>query len=208
MSRVIEPGSATARKDAQKLYEKACALTKGELILHENQGRKLPGFWTRLKLKRAVKLLERVLELVPTHWNSMWILGKTVQRLGDERAAFDWFVKACDQKPRDPNAAREAALSAMNLGLARHAIEYCEEALKLEPNEPGLICNLALALIHDGKPVEAVARARLAVDRDPSDTASQNVLRLAQHLVQTNSPCPRNNAEIQDYCRKHRDIFR
>ena len=82
----------------------------------------------------------------------MWMLGKVVQRLGDERSAFDWFAKAWDQKPENINVAREAALSAMHLGLARHAIEYCEEALKLEQNEPGLVCNLALAFLHGGKP--------------------------------------------------------
>lgn len=135
------------------------------------------------------------------------MLGKTVQRLGDERAAFDWFVKAWDQTPNSVDVAREAALSAMNLGLARHAIEYCEEALKLKPNEPGLICNFALALIHDGKPTEALAKAKLAIDGNPKDIVSLNVMRLAQHLAQTNSACPRNSAEIQEYCRRHREIF-
>jgi predicted Zn-dependent protease len=96
----------------------------------------------------------------------------------------------------------------MNLGLARHAIEYCEEALKLEPNEPGLICNLALALIHDGKPSEALAKAKLAVDGNPKDIVSVHVMRLAQHLVRTKTPCPRNSAEIEDFCREHREIFR
>ena len=205
---MLAPDSPEARKEAQKLWEKACALTKEELILHENQGRKPPRFWTGLKLKRAVKLFEKVLQLAPNHWNSMWILGKTVQRLGDERAAFDWFVKAWDQTPRNIDVAREAALSAMHLGLARHAIEYCEGALKLEPNDSGMICNLALALIHDGKPSEAVTKAKLAVDGNPKDTVSVNVLRLAQHIAQTNSACPRNSAEIQEYCRKHREIFR
>lgn len=205
---MLEPNSPAARNEAQKLWEKACALTKGELILHENQGRKPPGFWIRLKLRRAVKLFEKVLHLTPNHWNSMWILGKTVQRLGDERAAFDWFVKAWDQTPRNIDVAREAALSAMHLGLARHAIEYCEEALKLEPNDSGMICNLALAMIHDGKPSEALAKAKVAVDGNPKDIVSVNVMKLAQHLVETKATCPRNSAEIQDYCRKHPEIFR
>jgi|SRR5688572_18174237 len=205
---MLEPNSPEAQKEAQKLWEKACALTKGELILHENQGRKPPGFWTRLKLKRAVKLFEKVLQLAPNHWNSMWTLGKTVQRLGNERTAFDWFVKAWDQTPRNIDVAREAALSAMHLGLARHAIEYCEEALRLKPDEPGLICNLALALIHDGKPAEALAQAKLAVDRNPKDIVNVNVMRLAAHLLQTGDPCPRDAAELDAYSRKHREIFR
>ena len=79
-------------------------------------------------------------------------------------------------------------MSAMHLRLSRHAIVYCEEALKLDPNEPGLICNLALALIHDGKPSEALAKAKLAVDRNPKDSVNANVIRLAKHLVETKAP--------------------
>jgi tetratricopeptide (TPR) repeat protein len=204
---MIEPNSPEARKEAQKLWEKACALTEGELILHENQGRKPPGFWTRLKLKRAVKLFETVLQLAPEHWNSMWILGKTMQRLGDERAAFEWFVKAWDQTPRNADVAREAALSAMNLGLARHAIEYCEEALKLEPNEPGLVCNLALAFLHDNQPMIALEQVKRAISLDATDAVTKNVLLVTEHIIATKARCPRSSAEFGDYCRRHRDIF-
>lgn len=202
-----EPNSPAARKVAQGLWQKACVLTEGELILHESQKREPPGFWSRLKLKRAQRLLQQILALTPDHWNSMWLLGKSVQRFGDERAAFEWFVKAWNQAPRNADVAREAALSAMHLGLSRHAVAYCEEALKLEPNDPGLTCNLALALIHDGKPLEALAKAKLAVEGNPSDGVSGNVMRLAQHLVQSGTSCPRNSAELQEYCHRHRSLF-
>lgn len=137
----------------------------------------------------------------------MWMLGKTVQRIGKERTAFDWFVKAWDETPQNVDVAREAALSAMRLGLARHAIEYCEAALKLKPDEPGLMCNLALALIHNGQSAEALAKAKIAVDRNPKDIVNVNVLRLAAHLLKTGDPCPRDSAELDAYCRKHREIF-
>ena len=195
-------------KEAQNLFEKACALTKGELILHDNQGRKPPGFWKKLQLKRAAKLLERVLLLAPNHWNSMWILGKTVQRLGNEKAAFEWFVKAWDQKPKNVNVAREAALSAMHLGLSRHAIGYCEEAVKLEPNNSGLVSNLALSLLHDGRPEQALVMAERAFAMDANDKVNENVLRIIKHIATTKSPCPKNGEELNAYCKNHKDIFR
>ena len=203
-----ESSTVSARKKAQAIYDKACALTKGELILHENQGRKPPNFWIRFKLRRATKLFREVLELAPDNWASMWLLGKTVQRLGDEKTAFEWFVKAWDQKPKNVDVAREASLSAMNLGLARHAVEYCEEALRLDPQDAGLLCNLALAMLHDGKSAEAFTLAQQAIDRNPSDAVCKSVMKLAQHFVRTKASCPRNSAELDAYCRKHRDIFR
>ena len=200
--------SDATKKEAQKLYEKACALIHGELILHENQGRKAPGFWTKLKLKRATKLFEQVLLLIPNNWASMWFLGKTVQRLGDERAGFDWFVKAWDQKPQNVDVAREAALSAMRLGLSRHAIEYCEEAIKLEPNNSGMVCNLSLALLHDGRLEQALETAKQAASMDAKDKVNENVLRVVKHFATSKSPCPKNSEELDVYCKKHREIFR
>ena len=203
-----QTNSDPARKEAQRLYEKACALTRGELLLHENQFRKPPSLWTRFRLNRAVKLFERVLELAPNHWNSVWILGKTVQRLGKEREAFDWFVKAWDLKPQNANVAREAALSAMKLGLGRHAVEYCEEALAFEPNEPGLVSNLALALLHAGRPEQALEKAQEAVALDARDKVNENVLRAIRHIIANKSACPQNSAELDAYCKKYREIFR
>lgn len=201
------PNSPEAKAEAQRLWEKACELTKGEIILHENQGLRPPGFIAWIKLKRASSLFKRILVLVPNHWNSMWLLGKVTQRLGNERGAFDLFNKAWDQKPGNIDVAREAALSAMHLGFSRHAIEYCEEGLKLEPNNPGMICNLGLALIHDGKPQEALTKIKLAVQLNPSDSVSVNVLKLAVFLIETNSSCPSNSAQLQKFCQQNKNIF-
>jgi Flp pilus assembly protein TadD len=198
---------ATRRK-AQRFYEKACALVKGELVFHENQGRTAPNLWVSFKLRRATGLFQKVIRLVPRHWNSMWLLGKTVQRLGDEQTAFEWFVKAWDLEPKNADVAREASLSAMNLGLGRHAIEYSEEALKVEPNEAGLMCNLGLAYLHDGQPEKALEIVQHAKVLDGNDKVNENVLRLIQHIISNKSACPQNRAEMDAYCLKHRDAFR
>jgi tetratricopeptide (TPR) repeat protein len=193
---------------AQRWYKRACTLSHGELLLHEHQFRKAPSFWIRLKLKRAAALFKKVLVCSPHHWNSMWLLGKTEQRLGNERAALDWFAKACEEPHNNANVPREASLSAMHLGLSRHAIEYCEEALKIEPGSAGLLCNLGLAYLHDGKPAEALVHVQRAIEADPQDPVSRNVLRLIEHIIATKAACPKSSIEMQEYCQKHKGIFK
>lgn len=201
-------GIDATRQKAQRLYEKACEIVQPELVFHENQGRSAPNFWVRLKLRRAVGLFRKVLRIAPRHWNSMWFLGKTLQRLGNEHAAFEWFAKAWDLEPKNADVAREASLSAMHLGLGRHAIEYSEEALKLEPNEAGLICNLGLAYLHNGQPEKALEVVRSAKALDENDKVTENVFRLVRHIIENKSPCPKNSAEMDAYCKRHRDAFR
>jgi tetratricopeptide (TPR) repeat protein len=205
---MVETSTNPLLQKACRYQERACALVEGELLLHENPFRPSPGIWTRFKLWRASRLFRKVLQIAPHHWQSLWSLGKTVQRLGDERAAFDCFVRAWDLQPGNADVAREAALSAMKLGLARHAVEYCDAALNLEPGEPGLLCNFALALLFAGRPQEALNKANEAVEKDPHDEISQNVLRVIRHIADTRSACPSNAAELDRYCKQHREIFR
>jgi tetratricopeptide (TPR) repeat protein len=200
--------SARETSEAQRLYERACALTKGEFLLHETQHRKAPSFWTRLKLKRAATLFKKVLALAPHNWASMWLLGKTLQRLGDERAAFDWLAKACEEPHNNANVPREASLSAMKLGLGRQAIELCEATLKIEPGNGGLICNLGLAYLHNGQPEEALMQVKRAIEADPADSVSRNVQRVIEHIIAKKAPCPKTAAELDDYCRKNKGIFK
>jgi Flp pilus assembly protein TadD len=134
----------------------------------------------------------------------MWMLGKTVQRLGDERAAFDWFAKAWDLKPGNADVAREASLSAMNLGMGVMAVEYCEEALTIEPRNPGLLSNLALSQLLAGRPQDALETVREALELDSQDTVTAAVHRLIHHVVVSKSAWPRSSAEMHEYCRRHR----
>jgi tetratricopeptide (TPR) repeat protein len=179
----------------------------GELLLHETQFRKPANLWVRFKLWRAARLFREVLRALPNDWRSMWQLGKTIQRLGDEEAAFGWFEKAWDLKPKNADVAREAALSAMHLGLGQHAIEYSEEALRIEPDEPGLVCNLALSLLHAGRPQQALEKVQEAVRLDKNDKVSENTLRVIRHIAENKAACPQNSAALQTYCKQHREIF-
>ena len=109
----------------------------------------------------------------------MWMLGKIHQRLGDQEAAFDWFTKAHAVKPDQPDVAREAGIAALDLGRAEAALVLCEAAVVCSPDDPGLVCNLALAHCLAGDDAEAVRCVTSAAERDPADTVTATV----QHFI-------------------------
>jgi Flp pilus assembly protein TadD len=158
------------------LTSKGWALTDGRLVLQDHEPSKRPGWYTRWKLGRAAKCFEQALEINPDGWSSLWALGKIHQRLGDQEAAFAWFTKAHEIKPDQPDVAREAGIAALDIGRVDEALAMCRAAVACLPDDPGLVCNLALAHCLAGQDSEAERCALEAVERDPRDTVSDTVL--------------------------------
>src|SRR6266566_3962274 len=97
-------------------FEEASALIRNEIPLHERPNMPAPGWLLRRKLKRALSLFERVLQLKPENWSAMWLIGKVHQRFGDYNAALSWFERAYQINPSQPDVAREASMCAMDVG--------------------------------------------------------------------------------------------
>jgi tetratricopeptide (TPR) repeat protein len=179
------------------LYRKACALAEDHLPLHDKpQNHCRPGFFLRQRLRRSVKMLERVVALCPRHWPALWMAGMLYRRLGQEQAALECFARSFELKPDQPDVARETALSAMNLGLMSRSIEYTEAALRATPGDPGLLANLALAHLFNQNPAGAKRLADAALVADPSDTVTRAVVQLIDEVVSGRRRCPRGQSEV------------
>jgi Flp pilus assembly protein TadD len=131
----------------------------------------------------------------PEGWSSMWALGKISQRLGDQAAAFDWFVKAHSLKPDQPDVAREAGIAALDLGRAEAALTLCRAAVACGPDDPGLVCNLALAHCLAGDDAEAVRCVTQAAERDPADPVTATVRHFIREVASGKRPRPRSLQE-------------
>src|SRR5438128_168267 len=108
--------TAEERAEHADLFAKAAEVIKDEIPLHERPNMPRPGWLLRRKLKRAISLFQRVLELNPNNWSALWLIGKVHQRLGDKLAALASFERAYHINPRQPDVAREASMSAMDIG--------------------------------------------------------------------------------------------
>ena len=173
------------------LTAKGWALTNGRLVLQGQEPSARPGWYTRWKLWRPVRCFQRALEISPESWSSMFALGKIHQRLGDQALAFAWFAKAHAVKPDQPDVAREAGLAALDIGRVEEALALCRAAVKLSPDDPGLVANLALAYCLAGEDSEAERFAADAVERDPSDRVSAVVLDFVRNVASGGRDAPR-----------------
>src|SRR5688572_22128014 len=108
------------------------------------------GWFSRRNLQRAVGCFQEALELNPDGWSSMWALGKIYQRLGEHRTSLEWLRKAHAVNPGQPDVAREAGLAALDCAEPADAVELCSAAVANNPDDPGLVANLALAFMLNG----------------------------------------------------------
>jgi Flp pilus assembly protein TadD len=194
------------RLEHNRSFEEASALIKNEILLHERPNMPAPGCLLRRRLKRALSLFERVLQLNPENWSAMWLVGKVHQRLGDYVAALSWFERAYQVNPSQPDVAREASMCAMHVGRHDAAIVFAHRAIQIEPANAGLHANLALAYLLSGRIANAQASIERSVAADPSDKISQTIRAIIQHLAASGRTPPTTTPALQDYWRRNRAV--
>src|SRR5215831_2632246 len=123
-----------------RIYKEASKLIAGEVIL---DGQQLPALsWlARVRLKKAKGLFEEAVAINPTGWNAMFALGKIEQRLGRKKEALEWFLKACEFQPSNTSLAKEASVTASQLGLHEIAARIADAAIENGQADPALRVN-------------------------------------------------------------------
>lgn len=113
-----------------RLFEEASTIIQGQIPVH-GQSELPPLSWlgTR-KLRQAISLYERVLEINPSNGSALWLLGKIHQRFRDILEALSWV---------------RAFTSKLSVSPAR-----CTSGALINPGDAGLRANLALAYLLAG----------------------------------------------------------
>jgi tetratricopeptide (TPR) repeat protein len=191
----------TTKDEARTLFEAAGALVEKEIIWHERQGAPKPGWFAQRRLRKALRMFERVVELMPESWNSMWLAGKTAQRLGDVEKGFWWMERAYHANAEQVDVAREASMMAMDLGRCDAAIVYAHRATQLEKDDAGLEANLALAYLLAGKLELAQAAIGKSLALDRNDAISKTIAEMVEHFQATGATPPEATRALQEYWR-------
>ena len=184
-----------AATDHDPLYEEARSRLSPHLEYHGQKPAALVASSER-DLRRGIDLLLRVLSINPKNWAAMWMAGKAHQRLREFEKAFEWFQRADEAHPGQPDVNREAAIAAMEIGRPEQALSHCRRAIEAKPDDPGLRANLALALLFSGSPREALDSAHDALKRDPSDAITKRIVGVCEKVVAGKRKCPRHAREI------------
>jgi tetratricopeptide (TPR) repeat protein len=180
----------------------AAQLIEGEIIVHGSQPPSKYRRSVRLKLERALQLYARVLEINPSNWSAMWLVGKIHQRFGDNSTALAWFSRAHRINPLHADVAREASICAMALGRSEEAISYACVAMQSQPHNSGLQANLALAFLLADKLDDAKVTIEKAILSDPKDKMSQTIRNMVDHFIDGGKRPPSTTGELEDYWKK------
>jgi len=177
------------------LTKQAWALTEGELLIEPVVIS--PANWlVKRKLAKALGLFEKALGINPDGWSSLWAMGKIYQRLENHNQALLCFGKAFQINPRQKDVAREAGLAALDVGKGAEALYFCQAAVELMPDDPGLVANLAWAHVISGDVAQAQVTIRRAVAADPEDAISKSIERVIGEIASGQRPLPKTLVEI------------
>jgi Flp pilus assembly protein TadD len=179
------------RRDA--LFRQAWQPVQGDVLVGVFARPPAPPSWlTRQRLERSIGPMQEAIAIDPSWWQSWWGLGKIYERLGDAGEAQRCLGTALDFAPADVRGqiARDAGRAAQQTGDLDATIRFYESAATVDPEDPGIAANLALAHLRAGHLGTAEDVVRAGLDRSPGDPALRRVLARIEEAEGNGEPCP------------------
>lgn len=103
------------------------------------------------QLKKAKKLLLKVLKYDSSDFDTICNLASVYHKLGKDDQAYQLFKKAYVLNCNDPILLNNLGYISFRLGRTRKAIEYFNEALKINPQDKIILYNLGVCYSQKGK---------------------------------------------------------
>ena len=142
------------------------------------------------KVRRACEMLERVIEINPENWNAMWVLGMAWKAIKAKQFAYDAFRRAFEIEKQNPNVARELAGICIELGKGEEAVRVAHHAMRLAPEDAGLVANYAMALLINGQLDAAIGEVDRSLKMNPADLITQRLKGLMTAIQQHDMSLP------------------
>lgn len=121
-------------------------------------------------LREGIDCVDAALRLVPNTWAAWWVRGKALQALGDHEAAYESLRRAHEINGIDLDVSRELVAECLETGRATEAVRVAEAMSCREPRNAGMLANLALAYLMDGRLDDAGRAADVASKFDVTDS--------------------------------------
>src|SRR5438309_2268475 len=154
-----------------------------------------PGWPARRRLRRGIAQFQSALAIAPFKWECRFWIGKALQRLGHHGEALTWFGDALRQEPENASVAKEAANAALELNEHEIAVAFLRSATTINPKDPTLHYNLALALLLAGHPQDSL-QAVSAAARLEAHAQTGWLMGWIEDVLAGRRPCPRTLAEL------------
>ena len=147
-------------------------------------------------LKEGIRYLDAVTKINPNNFAAFWLKGKAYQALKDSENAYSQFNESFKLNKEDPNVARELMIECLNLGKGDEGVKVALHALSLDKNNAGLLGNLALAYLIDGKLNSSKETIEKAIQIDPKDTINLNLKQIIIEVIEGKRKKPTKISDI------------
>jgi tetratricopeptide (TPR) repeat protein len=155
--------------EAEREFEFAMKLDPKlfEAVYHYGRARVAQG-----EFAEGAKLFERACGLRPDDFQAVFFLGQCLQGMGKKEASQEMYrksIRLIDERlelnPDDARACQIGAGAAANIGEGAKALDYAQRALKINPDDPLLLYNMACMYAQLGNPDESLNALEKAVDK-------------------------------------------
>lgn len=177
----------------ESLYEIATGIVSRHL---RNPGEPVREGEAAEEVRRAIEMLDRVLQKVSTDWRVYWFHGKGHSAIGDRTKAYASLHRAFELEKGETVIARELAGVCLEVGKFDEAVVTAERAVSLAPDDDGLIANLGLAHLLAGNVQAALKAIDAAIKRGPNDPVNLLLKRIIYDVAHGRRSQPRSMAEL------------
>ncbi len=136
-----------------------------------------------LKLKAGIKYLDAVTKLNPENDSAYWVKGKAYQAMNMHKEAYDEFNQGFKLNKENPDFGRELAEECLYLGFGKAAVSVSKFASSLDPNDAGLLGNVALSYLINGELLNSKQTIRKAMELDPDDEINKSLNLVIEEVV-------------------------
>ena len=151
-------------------------------MAREPQRRELQLFVANLELRSqqyddAITIYKSVLEKEPKSAMLLYMLGEAQEFKGDTNSAIDSFRRCTQQAPNDVSCLLQLSLAMEATGKRDQAKPIYEQILKVQPDQPVALNNLAYIKAEEGVDLDqALTMAQRAVQKMPQSTVMADTL--------------------------------
>jgi hypothetical protein len=185
-------------QEIHEFFERAKKKQEGIIILDGYEIKKIEKS-QKLRLEESINDFQKCLEIFPEHWQSMFLMAKSYQRLERHFEALEQLEAAFKIELENHVIPLEASLEAMHLKDIDKALYYSGEALKRNSNDFAVMGNHAMNLLIAQKDNEAKKIIDEAIQIKPNDSVNKNIKIIIEEVIDGKRKRPVFEDTINDY---------
>jgi tetratricopeptide (TPR) repeat protein len=192
---VAPPGSPERHQAFDDAYRQGVSLMAAYLDLPRDKVASNPQ--SKKDLPAAIASLDVAIGIEPESSTAWWGRGKAFQLLGDHENAYESFHHSYKiDEGKNPDAGVQLLLECLETGRGGEAVHVAQTIVKADPENAGMLANLALAYLINGQVDEAARAVNGAEALDPEDQAITAAKKRVDDVRSGHLPRPNRIADI------------